>query len=76
MYGSFDLGVNGLILADDNIVSWFPLEPSLPSNDIIRIYLSPSQNLYSKYKTIYPSLLPAESFVFWVDEACILDAIK
>ena len=24
----------------------------------------------------YPSRLPAESFVFWVDEACILEAKK
>ncbi len=74
---SFDSGVNSLVLSYNYILSWLPLEPSLSRDDIIGKYFLASKFFYSNhYEWMYPNLLPAESLLFWVEEACILDAQK
>lgn len=69
-------GVDGLILADDHIVPRLPLEPPLPGDDVVGHHLFSSELFESKWLNANPSLRPAESLVFWVEEACILEAWK
>jgi len=76
MYCPFYFWMNSLVFSNYYIISRFPLESSLSSYDIIWIDFSPSEYFYSEYLIEYPKRLPAESLVFWVDEACILDASK
>lgn len=68
--------MNCLIESYDNVVTRLPLEPPLPGDDVIRVDCLPSQNFDSKSFYSYPSLRPAESLVFWVEEACILEALN
>lgn len=68
--------VDCLIESHDNVVARFPLEPPLSGDDVIRVDFLASQNLDSKSFYSYPSLRPAESLVFWVEEACILEALN
>ncbi len=68
--------MNSLISAYYHVLAWFPLKSSLPCNDIIGIDLLTSQFFYTNCNERYPKRLPAESLVFWVEEACILEALK
>lgn len=68
--------MDGLILTDDNILASLPLESSLPRDDIIRVNLLITEYFHPASRYAYPSRRPAESLVFCVEEACILEARK
>lgn len=65
-----------LIPSHDYILSWLPFKPSLSCYYIVREHLFASEFFESVSTKKYPSLLPAESFVFCDDEACIFDALN
>lgn len=72
----FDLSMDGLILTNDNILACLPLESPLPGDDVIRVNLLITEYFHSAWRYAYPSRRPAESLVFCVEEACILEARK
>lgn len=68
--------MDGLVLADDNILAGLPLETPLSRDYIIGVNLLIAKHFHSASRYAYPSRRPAESFVFCVEEACILEAKK
>ena len=76
MNDTFHLRMQRLVKPNYYILSWLPFESSLSSNDVVRIYFLSSKFFDARWFDAYPNLLPAESLVFWVEEACILDALN
>ena len=73
---AFDLRMDGLILTDDHILAGLPLETPLSRDDVVGVNLLIAQHFHSASRYAYPSRRPAESLVFCVEEACILEARK
>lgn len=73
---ALDLGVDSLVEPHNNVAPGFPLEASLPCDDIVGIDLLSPESLDTTCNPRYPNRLPAESFVFCVEDACILEAQK
>jgi len=71
---SFYLCMNSLIKANNHIFPRLPLETSLSSNYIVGINSFTSEFFDTTSFHSYPSRLPAESLVFWVELACIFEA--
>lgn len=73
---SFDFRVDGLIFANDDVASRLPFEASLAGDDVVGVHLLIAEHFHAALMKEYPSRLPAESLVFWVEEACIFEAMK
>ena len=76
MNDSFHFRMQCLVNSNYYILSWLPFESSLSRNDVVRVYFLTSKFFDAWWCDEYPNLLPAESLVFWVEEACILDALN
>jgi hypothetical protein len=73
---SLDAGVDGLVQPHDDVLARLPFEAPLTCDDVVGVDLLLAEHLDAEWKSHYPSLLPAESLVFCVEEACILEAMK
>lgn len=73
---AFDAGMDSLIDTHDDIFAGLPFESSLTRDDVIGINFLIAQHLHTMWLRRYPRRRPAESFVFCVEEACILEAMK
>lgn len=71
---SLYFGVDSLVQAYYYVATRLPFETSLPGDDVIRVHFLPPEYFDSACGYGYPNLRPAESLVFWVEEACILEA--
>lgn len=73
---SLNCCMNRMVDTEMSVLSRMVLQASLPDDDIVRKCLFSSEFLNTSITIFIPNLLPAESLVFWVDEACIFEASK
>lgn len=66
-----------VVLAENRVFARVKLQTSLPDDDVIRKDFLPAKLLDTSInRQSLPRRRPAESFVFCVDDACILEAKK
>lgn len=71
---SLDCCMDRMVDTKMSVLSWVVLQTPLPDDNIVRKCLLSSKFLNTSITIWLPNLLPAESFVFWVEDACILEA--
>jgi hypothetical protein len=71
---ALDAAVDGLVQTDHHVVAGLPLEAALAGDDVAGVDLLFAVHLETGWGEEYPRRRPAESLVFCVEEACILEA--
>lgn len=71
---ALDAAVDGLVEAHHHVVAGLPLEAALAGDDVPGVDFLLAVHLETAWGEEYPRRRPAESLVFCVEEACILEA--